>query len=674
MARRHHASLLDDQYLKPYLPVIRRRRQRTIAVSEMLTEGVTSLADFAQGYRHFGLHRAEDGWRFAEWAPNATAIHLVGDFNGWQRDDAYALAPTGNGGEWESTLPADAVRHGQRYKLLVEWDGGAGERIPAYARRVVQDPHTQLFAAEVWQPPTPYEWRCPDAQPAPAAPTIYECHVGMAQQEEGVGSFEEFRRLTLPRIVAAGYNTIQLMAIMEHPYYGSFGYHVSNFFAVSSRFGTPDELKLLVDDAHEAGLAVIIDLVHSHAVKNENEGLSRFDGTPHQYFHDGPRGYHTAWDSRCFDYRKPEVLHFLLSNCRFWLEEYNLDGFRFDGITSMLYHHHGLGPAFDSYEAYFGDYVDEDAYVYLSLANELIHDVRPGAITVAEDVSGMPGLATPQSGGGCGFDFRLAMGVTDYWYHLMQDVSDDDWDVRGIWHELTNRRADEKTISYVECHDQAIVGGKTVIFQLADAAMYDHMSADDCNLDVDRALALHKMLRLATLTTAGHGYLNFMGNEFGHPEWVDFPREGNNWSYHYARRRWDLRDNTALKYHFLADFDRAMLAAVAAGRALADFAPRSLYADHERQVLCYERGGFVFLFNFHPTESYPDYPLEVPDGHLRLVLNTDRPEFGGHGRVAPGQEQDTAAIDRHGYPCHGIRTYLPARTAQVWRQQAGSTV
>ena len=174
------------------------------------------------------------------------------------------------------------------------------------------------------------------------------------------------------------------MAIQEHPYYGSFGYHVSSFYAASSRFGTPDDLKHLIDDAHSMGIAVIMDIVHSHAVKNELEGLGRFDGSYNQYFYGDHRREHPAWDSLCFDYGKNEVLHFLLSNCKFWLEEYGFDGFRFDGVTSMLYYSHGLGQAFGSYDDYYNGGQDTNAITYLSLANEVIHTVNPNAITIAE--------------------------------------------------------------------------------------------------------------------------------------------------------------------------------------------------------------------------------------------------------------------------------------------------
>jgi 1,4-alpha-glucan branching enzyme len=483
---------------------------------------------------------------FREWAPNATAVTLVGDMTEWQEKPAYALKPAGPDGVWEIQLPRDALEHKHLYRLKVHWLGGNGDRIPAYADRVVQDPDSLIFNAQVWQPAVPYQWEYNHVVEKNAGLLIYEAHVGMSQEDEKIGSYLEFKENILPRIVAAGYNTLQIMAIQEHPYYGSFGYQVSSFFAASSRFGTPEDLKALIDTAHGAGLTVIIDLVHSHSVSNQVEGLGCQDGTLNQYFHDGPRGFHPAWGSRCFDYGKTEVLRFLLSNCRFWLDEYHVDGFRFDGVTSMLYTHHGLEKAFLSYDDYFDPAVDEDALTYLWLANTMVHTLRPDAVSIAEDISGMPGLAIPAKSGGVGFDFRFAMGTPDYWIRLIKDTRDEAWPMDSLWYELTNRRPGEKTISYAESHDQALVGDQTLCFRLMGPYMYDHMHVDDDHLVVARGMALHKLIRLITLATAGNGYLNFMGNEFGHPEWIDFPREGNNWSYHYARRLWHLVDDPQL--------------------------------------------------------------------------------------------------------------------------------
>jgi 1,4-alpha-glucan branching enzyme len=660
--------LTNDPYLQQYLPVLRRRQQRVQAWKERLGR---SLNAFAAAHEYYGMHRSADGWVFREWAPNAQRIYLLGECNDWRTDDAYALTRTNDKGDWELHLDRDTVWHGMLYKLRVVWEGGSGERLPAYARRAVQDPHTSIFNAQVWRPAQPYAWQHEAVQHRPRTPLIYEAHVGMAQQEPRIGTYAEFRQKVLPRVVDAGYNTLQLMAIQEHPYYGSFGYQVSNFFAPSSRFGTPDELKHLIDEAHGQGLQVIMDIVHSHAVENEVEGLARFDGTTYQYFHEGDRGRHPAWGSRLFDYGKIEVLHFLLSNLRYWIDEFRVDGFRFDGITSMLYLHHGLGAGFASYDDYFTHTVDEDALSYLTMANELLHTLKPQLITIAEDVSGMPGLAAPIEEMGCGFDYRMAMGVTDYWFKLCKDVRDEDWNMHGLWHALTDRRPDEQTVSYVECHDQALVGGKSLIFEMADAAMYTDMHTQRRSVVIDRALALHKMTRLATFATCGHAYLTFMGNEFGHPEWIDFPREGNNWSYAYCRRQWNLRDDPQLHYHGLAAFDRAMLSLYEQHDFIASSLPHALHLHDGDNVMAFARGEYIFVFNFHPATSFTGYGIAAdPHRSYRLVLDTDEQRFSGHARLAADQQYiPVAAEGEGGFDAYYIQLYLPARCALVLRAE-----
>ena len=656
-------KLRDDSWLVPYWGIIEKRHTLAAEMEARLTDGgVVDLADFASGHEYFGLHKTENGWLFREWAPNANAITIFGDFSDWEEREEFALTRISDSGNWEIILPANLLKHGDLYRLKVYWNGGEGDRIPAWTRRVVQDSATNIFCAQVWAPEKQYQWKYDSPDMIRRCPIIYEAHVGMAQEKEEVGTYCEFRKNILPRIVEEGYNTLQLMAVMEHPYYGSFGYHVSSFFAASSRFGTPEELKELVDAAHQAGLAVIMDIVHSHSVSNEIEGLSKFDGTEYQYFHEGARGHHEAWDSRCFNYGKDEVIHFLLSNCRYWLDEFHLDGFRFDGVTSMLYYHHGLGLAFDSYDRYFDDSVDEDALSYLMLANRLIHRLRPDAITIAEDVSGFPGLAAPFDDCGIGFDFKVAMGIPDYWFKLLKEVKDEDWNVEEMMRELTNRRKDEKTISYVECHDQSIVGGKTVIFELIDADMYFAMSKRDQNVRVERGIALHKMLRLVTLATAGAGYLTFIGNEFGHPEWVDFPREGNGWSYKYARRQWSLVDNPDLKYHGLGDFEKEMLHLFTSQKLLENNKWAEMpFVNVSDQVLAVRRGAVIFIFNFNPVQSFSDYPVDLPEGSYKLLFNSDEERFGGLNRVAENQVFLTDNID--GRRC--IKVYIPSRTCLV---------
>lgn len=647
-----------DAYLKPFKPVLWRRHQMRLNKALEITGAHDCLAHAVNNHLYYGVHRTDRGWVCREWAPNARAMYLTGECNGWGKDPSYAFTPIGSG-NWELVLSPEALRHGQLFKWFIEWPGGAGERLPAYARRCVQDPETKIFSAQIWEPAEAYEWKHRNP-PRVGHPLVYEAHIGMSAQEPGIADFDWFRTKVLPRVARLGYNTLQLMAIQEHPYYGSFGYQVSNFFAVSSRFGTPEGFKRLIDEAHAKGIAVIMDLVHSHAVKNELEGLSRFDGTYDLYFHAGPRGEHPLWSSRCFDYGKNDVIHFLLSNIKYWMEEFHLDGFRFDGVTSMMYHDHGMGRDFTQYGDYFDGNQDEDAITYLGLANQLVHECNPCAITLAEDVSGMPTLAYPREMGGIGFDFRLSMGVADHWIKWIKELRDEDWHMGDIFYQLTNKRRDEHTISYAECHDQALVGDKTIIFRLIDKDMYTSMSKDIPSLVVDRGIALHKIIRLLSLATAGDGYLNFMGNEFGHPEWIDFPREGNGWSYHYARRQWSLADDKLLRYRDLELFDRDMIR-MAKAQNLYDSPPLPVVQDIGSQVLAFERGRLLFVFNLSPGRSYTGYGMEVRPGKYRCILDTDDPSYGGFGR----NDRKTLHVTLPQRGTNVLFLYLPARTAMV---------
>ena len=497
---------LSDPWLKPFTGAIDGRFNNCHQKEKSLT-GNGSLADFALGHFYYGLHRDRGNWIFRDWAPNATRIFLIGTFNNWKEKSPYEMQRINKQGDWEISLPEGSMNHGDLYKLSVHWHGGKGERIPSYATRLVQDDVTKIFSAQVWSPAEPYKWKTEDFTPEQNAPVIYEAHIGMATEEYRTGTYREFTRDVIPYIAGAGYNTIQLMAIQEHPFYGSFGYHVSNFFAASSRFGYPEDLKELIDTAHASGLRVIMDLVHSHSVKNVNEGLGLFDGSPDQYFHTNERRNHVAWDSLCFDYGKDKVIHFLLSNCRYWLEEYKFDGFRFDGITSMIYYDHGLGKNFTTYGDYFDGGQDIDAIVYLYLANKMIHEFRPHALTIAEEMSGMPGLAADTASRGYGFDYRLSMGVPDFWIKLVKEIVDENWDMGNILHELSQHRPEEKVISYCESHDQALVGDKTLIFRMIDAEMYTGMNRSYHSMVLDRGIALHKMIRLITFST-GRGRLS----------------------------------------------------------------------------------------------------------------------------------------------------------------------
>ena len=657
---------LTDPYLVSFESVIRDRSKAVHERIRMIEKEEHGLIEFSRGTDIFGLRRTSSCWTFREYLPGAVEVWLIGDFNGWTKGvDSLKKEAFGR---WSSEFPFEYIKHGQKYRVSVKTSSGdVVDRVPAWAKYVGQNPGTNLFDAVVWDPPAgEYKMKHPRPE-KPVSPTIYEAHVGMSSSEPRIATYTEFRLNVLPRIKKLGYNTIQLMAIMEHAYYGSFGYHVTSFFAPSSRFGTPDELKALVDEAHGLGITVLMDIVHSHCSSNQLDGIAGIDGTDHCYTHSGPLGRHELWDSALFDYSKWEVLRYLLSNCRYYIQDLGFDGFRFDGITSMLYKHHGIGFGFSGdYNEYFGpnSAVDVDALVYLTLANKLVHDIIPNAITIAEDVSGMPLLCRPPNEGGLGFDYRLAMAIPDMWIKMLKEQKDEDWNMGHIVHTLTNRRWNEGTIAYAQSHDQAIVGDKTIAMWLMDAAMYTDMNNESNSFVVDRGIALHKMIHFISMALGNSGYLTFMGNEFGHPEWVDFPREGNNWSFHWCRRRWDLPDCGYLRYTDLERFDAAMIQLQNKFKFLDSNDEYVFLKDEGLKVISFERGGLLFIFNFHQSNPLVHFPIPTRlKSTLRVVLDSDQKEFGGHGdRIS--HQVDMYVDDGK------VKVYTPPRCCAVLIEKA----
>ncbi|WP_101961479.1 alpha-amylase family glycosyl hydrolase [Lactococcus cremoris] len=617
-------NILDyDPYLEPFKEDLSLRLFEFARTKKRLLGTDGSLVDFANGYKYFGFQQESKHWTFREWAPNAKRAWLVGDFNNWENNFELKQA---YGGTWEISIPGMLpVGSKVKVKLLLP-SGETVYRVPSYIMFAVPNERHELDGVIV-QPK--YDWKNKAPQ-LKEAPLIYEAHIGISTEEYKINSYKEFTRDVLPRIKKAGYNTIQLMAIMEHPLYASFGYQVSNFFAISSRFGQPEDLMELIDQAHGMGLRVLLDVVHSHAVKNIEDGLNYFDGTENQYFHEGERGNHPAWKTKLFNYGKDEVIHFLLSNLKFWLDTYHFDGFRFDGVTSMLYHDHGLGTAFTDYSKYFSLNTDIEAVTYLMLANELTHLFNPSATTIAEDMSAMPGMALPISSGGIGFDYRLSMGIPDFWIKQLKEKSDNSLDLLSLWWELTTRRPGEKNIGYSESHDQALVGDKTIMMWLADEEIYWKMDLNSQSLKIDRAIALHKLIRLITFSLAGEGYLNFMGNEFGHPEWLDFPRQENHDDFQHARRQWSLADNKDLRFQYLLAFDQAMINLERHYKFLESPEPvQQLWIKNSDKLLAYKKGQLLFVFNFHPSYEQ-ELQLQFPE-KPELIFDSDDQKFGGFG-------------------------------------------
>ncbi|XP_014109038.1 PREDICTED: 1,4-alpha-glucan-branching enzyme isoform X1 [Pseudopodoces humilis] len=675
-----------DPYLAPFRTDFQRRYSLFYNHLKNIEESEGGLDKFTKSYKTFGVNQLADGGIYCkEWAPGAEAVFLAGDFNGWNPfSHPYKKLEYG---KWELFIPPEdghsPVPHGSKLKVVIRAQNGALlYRISPWARYVVRDEDKVNYDWVHWNPPQSYIHKNPSPKRLKSL-RIYESHVGIASPEGKVASYKNFTYNVLPRIKDLGYNCVQLMAIMEHAYYASFGYQVTSFFAASSRYGTPDDLKEMIDVAHSMGITVLLDVVHSHASKNSEDGLNQFDGTDSCFFHSGYRGNHQLWDSRLFDYANWEVLRFLLSNLRMWIEDYRFDGFRFDGVTSMLYHHHGIGTGFSGdYNEYFGLHVDEDALCYLMLANHMIKTLHPECITIAEDVSGMPALCRPVAEGGGGFDYRLAMAIPDKWIQIIKELKDEDWNMGNIVHTLTNRRYEEKYIAYAESHDQALVGDKTLAFRLMDAEMYTNMSVlMPLTPVIDRGIQLHKMIRLITHALGGESYLNFMGNEFGHPEWLDFPRIGNNESYHYARRQFNLTEDDLLRYKFLNAFDKDMNKLEERFGWLAS-PPAYVSEKHEsNKVIAFERAGLIFIFNFHPYQSYVDYRvgIETP-GKYKILLDSDAGEYGGHQRLdhnteyfseeyphnyRPNSIMNTSSQPPRRYHMHQVKVYIPSRVALV---------
>jgi len=665
-------ALIDlDPWLTPYREPLQKRYDLFEEWYNKLNSAEGSLDKFSKSYLEYGINVTDKGIHYREWAPNAKEAHFIGEFNNW--DITSHKMNRDEFGTFDIFLPRNAdgslpIKHNTKVKIaLTLEDGTVLYRIPAWIRRVTQDLSVSpTYEGVFWYPEEKYHFKN-QKPPKPESLRIYEAHVGISSWEGKVNTFKNFTRDVLPRIKDLGYNVIQLMAIMEHPYYASFGYQVTSFFCASSRYGPPEDLMELIDTAHGMGITVLLDVVHSHACNNVEDGINNFDGTDHQYFHAGGRGHHDLWNSRLFNYGNYETLRFLLSNLRYWLDEFQFDGFRFDGVTSMMYYHHGMGYGFSgNYDEYFGSNTDLEAVVYLMLANKMVHSLYPNAITIAEDVSGMPTLCRPVEEGGVGFDYRLAMAIPDMWIKILKEQKDDDWSMGDICWTLTNRRYKEKTIAYAESHDQALVGDKTLAFWLMDKEMYEFMSELSPRTPIiDRGLALHKMIRLLTHALGGEGYLNFIGNEFGHPEWLDFPRAGNGNSFHYARRQFNLVDDDLLRYKFLNNFDRAMQTLESKYGWL--HSPQAYISlKHEGdKVIVFERGNLLFIFNFHPTKSYSDYRVGTSwNTPHHIVLNSDRVEYGGHDCIVESVTHYPTDLPWNNR-ANFLQVYIPSRTCIV---------
>ena len=663
---------LEDVELLSYAHFFLQRAHRWGTELDRIRHEHGSLAHYADLHRRWGVHRQEDGgWLLHEYMPQAEKLWLTTDKINFQRWAHHAFQPVGDGW-WRLDLPPEALEHGTYMELRVMAPGveGAVRRVPACAQWVEQDKLTPTqWCARLWNPPQPYEWQHARPEAPLPFPRIYEAHVGMAipalehrhgqwlpRHPKSVGSFRLFAEEVLPRIARAGYTAVQLMGVPEHPLYKSFGYQVSSYFAPTSRCGTPDDFRLLVDTAHGLGLRVILDIPHSHSCPNTEQGMARYDGSPYLF-----AAKDNQWGTASFDYGQKMTRRLLLSNCHYWMEEYRVDGFRFDAVGNMIYVDHGFGDDFSHVGRCFHTENgeprgDEDGILYLALANTLIHELSAPALSIAEEFSGMPGMTSPPEHGGLGFDYRFAMGVPDYWAKFIKG-QEEGLELGQLWHEMTNHRPYERTINYVECHDQSINGKDAMIWRLMGDEMYTGMALPQQSWNISRGLALYKLMRLITLSTAHCGYLSFMGAEFGHPEWLDDEE--------HAHRQWHLADAPDLKYHQLAAFDRHTLHLLAE-RHLADMAhsPLLRLLHEEHRLLVFERGTLLLAFNFHELHSQTALDVWVTPGKYVEADSSDAPAYGGHGNAHnPGLEHfsdpDSGVHEQR------ITLYVPPLTALV---------
>ena len=589
-----------------------------------------------------------------EYAPNAHFVSVIGDFNHWDRgrDPLKRISNT----EWEITLDRARVMPGSRYKLHIAGHNGGRDRIPStcpYARQSSDGDFAAIFEFNVLSPPT-------RLQKQPEHLKVYELHIGLAASGPRIGTYLEVAHDVIHRVKYAGYTAVQLMAVHEHPYYGSFGYHVSNPYGICSRFGTRQDFKYLVDNCHEVGLLVIIDLVHAHAVKNLSEGLGEFDGQDGYLFKTGQNALHPAWDSLVYDYENQATVSYLLSNARYWIEEYGIDGFRVDGVTSILYNDHGIGHTGFTDNDYLGSNLNQSGLLYLVLLCKLAHELRPDFILIAEDVSGLPGLARPALLGGVGFDYRLQMGLPDFFESVAKDVMDDGISPSRIWHALVSRRFDERHIGYVESHDQAIVGGQSLIFRLLGPKMYTDMHAETQSHDVHLAVAVVNVAKSIVFFLGGEAWMSFIGNEFGHPDWVEFPTPDNDDCFEYAYRKWYLATDSALMYEKMAAFDRDLMHQRKIAVTWDESYMTAPLLDDNRKLSVFHRDRVVLVCNTTTDVSYEDVWVPVPEqGNYRVILSTEEHRYGGYGRVNENMQYATIAVDGNAY----IRLYVPSMSA-----------
>ena len=606
-------------------------------------------------YEKLGAHRVQaeavEGTYFAVWAPDARRVCVIGDFNGWRRDTA-PLRPRGKSGLWEGFVPS--VDRGAVYKYWIEsrYNGYRVEKADPFAVFAETPPKT---ASIVWD--TDYEWgdrewmsTRGERNSLRAPISVYEVHLGSWRRPPKDNRSLTYRELA-PQLAdyvrQMGFTHVEFMPVMEHPFYGSWGYQTTGYFAPTSRYGTPQDFMYLIDHLHRNGIGVLLDWVPSHFPSDEH-GLAYFDGT-HLYEHADPRkGFHPDWKSFIFNYGRPEVRSFLLSSAMFWLDRYHADGLRVDAVASMLYLDYSREEG-EWIPNQFGGRENLDAISFLRRFNQETYAAYPDTQTMAEESTAWPMVSRPTYLGGLGFGLKWDMG----WMHdTLSYMSHDPVHRRFHHQELTFRALYAFTENFLLplSHDEVVHGKKSLLSK---------MPGDDWQK------AANLRLLLAYMYTQPGKKLLFMGGEFG--QWREWDHDGS--------LEWDAlgQDFHASLKRLTSGLNRVYRTEPALHELDADPAGFEWVDanDSESSALSYLRkatsGDLILVVcNFTPV-ARKGHRVGVPrPGFWREVLNTDAAEYGGSG-VGNGEGLESREAPFHGRP-HSLDVTLPPLAAVVFKR------
>ncbi len=565
-------------------------------------------------YEKLGSHPTGSGTHFAVWAPNATAVSVIGDWNGWN-PDSHPLSPRGVSGIWEGFI--DGVGQTATYKYRVVNRGFVAEKADPFAFHAETPPAT---GSKVWD--LGYEWgdrewmasrSATGARDAPIS--IYEMHLGSWRRGEGMRhlTYVELAEQLPSYLKGLGFTHVEFLPVMEHPFYGSWGYQTTGYFAPTSRYGTPQDFMTLVDRLHQAGIGVVLDWVPSH-FPTDTHGLGLFDGT-HLYEHADPRrGLHPDWNTYIFNYGRVEVPSFLIANAVFWLDRYHVDGLRVDAVASMLYLDYSRAEG-EWVPNRHGGREDLEAIAFLKRLNEVVYREYPGAQTFAEESTSWPMVSRPTSVGGLGFGYKWDMG----WMHdTLTHFAREPVHRAYHYHELTFRAVYAFSENFVLplSHDEVVHGKRSLLGKLP---------GDDW-----QKLATLRLL-LAYMWGLPGKKLLFMGGELG---------SRDEWS-HDGALDWRLIDDAGHRgvSVLVADLNRIYRSEPSLhdldcepegfAWAVADDSAESVLAFFRRSA----QGDLVLVaVNLTPMPRN-GYRVGVPGpGRWEEILNTDSEAYGGSGQ------------------------------------------